>query len=62
MNAVLYVTLEVVRIVEILARPLMPTSAAKVLDALGQTEGPALPFEAIGTPIISGTIAGSPYV
>ncbi|BAS17482.1 methionine--tRNA ligase [Arthrobacter sp. Hiyo8] len=39
MNTVLYVTLEVVRIVAILAQPVMPTSAAKLLEVLGQPDG-----------------------
>ncbi|MFC7448709.1 methionine--tRNA ligase [Rhodococcus daqingensis] len=36
MATVLYVTLEVVRIVGILVQPVMPDSAAKILDLLGQ--------------------------
>ncbi|GLK67466.1 methionine--tRNA ligase [Hansschlegelia plantiphila] len=38
MATVLYVTLEVLRSVSILVQPFMPTSAAKLLDALGVAE------------------------
>ena len=41
MNTVLYVTLEVLRIVAILAQPVTPAAAAAILDTLGQPEGPA---------------------
>ncbi|HEY1156533.1 MAG TPA: methionine--tRNA ligase, partial [Arthrobacter sp.] len=55
MNTVLYVTLEVLRIVAILAQPVMPNATAKLLDALGQPEGDARLFTAISTPIVPGT-------
>ena len=55
MNTVLYVTLEVVRIVAILAQPVMPSSSAKLLEVLGQPEGPARLFTAIAAPIQPGT-------
>ena len=43
MATVLYTTLEVVRIVGILVQPVMPGSAAKILDLLGQgVRGPRL--------------------
>lgn len=38
MKTILYVTAEIVRQVAILARPVMPSSADKFLDALGQAE------------------------
>lgn len=60
MNTVLYVTLEVVRIVAILAQPVMPRSSAKLLEVLGQPEGEARQFAAIGTPIVAGTELPAP--
>ncbi|MBJ8344062.1 methionine--tRNA ligase [Antrihabitans sp. YC2-6] len=54
MATVLYVTLEVVRIVGILVQPLMPGSGAKILDLLGQDEGKRQ-FADIATPIVAGT-------
>ena len=60
MNTVLYVTLEVVRIVAILTQPVMPTSAAQLLEALGQPEGLARQFAAIAAPIVPGTELPAP--
>jgi methionyl-tRNA synthetase len=60
MNTVLYVTLEVLRIVSILAQPVMPTATAAILDTLGQPEGAARQFEALGTPIAAGTELPAP--
>jgi methionyl-tRNA synthetase len=60
MNTVLYVTLEVVRIVAILAQPVMPSSSAKLLEVLGQPEGEARQFAAIATPIVAGTVLPAP--
>ncbi|MFF2344097.1 methionine--tRNA ligase [Pseudarthrobacter sp. NPDC058119] len=60
MNAVLYVTLEVLRIVAILAQPVMPGATAKLLDALGQPEGDARQFAATSTPIVPGTALPAP--
>ena len=40
-RTVLYVTLEVVRIAALLVQPVMPSSAAKLLDLLGQPESAA---------------------
>jgi len=51
MATVLYVTLEVVRIVAILVQPVMPGSAAKILDLLAQ-DGRA--FADIATPLVPG--------
>ena len=47
METILYVTAEVVRQVAILAQAVMPDSAAKLLDLLGQGEG-ARSFAALG--------------
>jgi methionyl-tRNA synthetase len=60
MNTVLYVTLEVLRIVAILAQPVMPNATAKLLDALGQAEGEARQFAAIASPIVPGTALPAP--
>ena len=60
MNTVLYVTLEVLRIVSILAQPVMPNAAAALLDTLGQPEGDARQFAAITTPIVAGTALPAP--
>jgi methionyl-tRNA synthetase len=60
MNTVLYVTLEVLRIVAILAQPVMPNATAKLLDALGQADGDARQFTAIATPIVPGTALPAP--
>jgi len=60
MNTVLYVTLEVLRIVAILAQPVMPTATAAILHTLGQPEGEARQFTALGTPIVAGTELPAP--
>ncbi len=60
MNTVLYVTLEVLRIVAILAQPVMPTATAAILDTLGQPEGPAREFAALSEPIVAGTVLPAP--
>ncbi len=60
MNTVLYVTLEVLRTVAILAQPVMPTATAALLGTLGQPEGEARRFSAIGTPIAAGTELPAP--
>ena len=60
MNTVLYVTLEVLRIVAILIQPVMPGSAAKLLTVLGQDDGAARQFSAIGTPLVPGTALPAP--
>ncbi|MFC6014153.1 methionine--tRNA ligase [Nocardia lasii] len=51
MTTVLYVTLEVVRIVAILVQPVMPGSAAKILDLLAQENRT---FADIATPLAPG--------
>ncbi len=51
MATVLYVTLEVLRIVGILVQPVMPTAAARILELLGD---PAHEFTDIGTRIVPG--------
>jgi methionyl-tRNA synthetase len=60
MQTVLYVTLEVLRIVSILAQPVMPTATAALLGYLGQPEGSAWEFSAISTPIVAGTDLPAP--
>jgi methionyl-tRNA synthetase len=63
MNTVLYVTLEVVRIVAILVQPVMPGSAAKLLEVLGQgtaDDDASRQFAAIGTPLVPGTPLPAP--
>ncbi|ORI27101.1 methionine--tRNA ligase [Rhodococcus sp. 1168] len=51
MATVLYVTMEVLRIVGILVQPIMPDSAARILELLGS---PAREFSDIGTRILAG--------
>jgi methionyl-tRNA synthetase len=60
MNTVLYVTLEVLRIVAILAQPVMPTATAAILETLGQPEGEARQFAAIAEPIAAGPVLPAP--
>jgi methionyl-tRNA synthetase len=59
MATVLYVTAEVVRQVALLVQPVMPSSAAKLLDALGQP-AEARSFAAFATPIAAGTTLPPP--
>ncbi|MEU7763947.1 methionine--tRNA ligase [Nocardia sp. NPDC049190] len=54
---VLYVTLEVLRIVAILVQPVMPGSASRILDQLGQQN---LTFADIATPIVPGVALPAP--
>ncbi len=58
-RTVLYTTMEVVRVAALLSQPVMPESAAKLLDLLGQPEG-ARSFAAIGTPLAPGTRLPAP--
>ncbi|MCQ1985170.1 methionine--tRNA ligase [Arthrobacter sp. zg-Y844] len=60
MNTVLYVTLEVLRIVAILIQPVMPESASKLLTVLGQDDDAARQFSAIGAPLVPGTQLPAP--
>jgi methionyl-tRNA synthetase len=60
MQTVLYVTLEVLRIVAILAQPVMPSAMAKLLGSLGQPEGEARQFTAVPMPIAAGTDLPAP--
>ncbi|GAA5229380.1 methionine--tRNA ligase [Arthrobacter cryoconiti] len=63
METVLYVTLEVLRIVSILIQPVMPDAAAKLLTVLGQGESSdesVRQFAAIGTPLVPGTVLPAP--
>ncbi|MET9485934.1 methionine--tRNA ligase [Nocardia sp. NPDC006630] len=56
---ILYVTMEVLRIVTILVQPVIPASAEKILDLLGQT---GRTFADIATPIQPGTALPEPEV
>ena len=56
---VLYTTCEVVRIAALLIQPVMPESAGKLLDLLGQPEDERT-FTAIDTPLAPGTALPSP--
>lgn len=58
-ETVLYTTLEAVRIAALLVQPVMPESAAKLLDLLGQPAD-ARQFTAIGTRIAPGTALPKP--
>ncbi|MDR3497328.1 MAG: methionine--tRNA ligase [Ancalomicrobiaceae bacterium] len=60
MQTVLWLTAEILRIVGILAQPAIPTSAAALLTALGQAEGAARTFAALGTRIAAGTQLPAP--
>jgi methionyl-tRNA synthetase len=57
METVLYVLAEVIRHIAIYIQPLMPDSACKILDQLGQTERD---FDALKTPLKSGTPLAEP--
>ncbi|MFF0816007.1 methionine--tRNA ligase [Rhodococcus sp. NPDC003318] len=59
MATVLYVTLEVVRIVGILVQPVMPDAADKILSVLGQA-AENRQFSDLGTRIVAGTPLPAP--
>src|SRR6201997_5146416 len=56
---VLYTTCEVVRIAALLVQPVMPESAGKLLDLLGQPEDRRT-FAAVATRLLPGTVLPSP--
>jgi methionyl-tRNA synthetase len=56
---VLYTTLETVRIAALLVQPVMPDSAATLLDLLGQ-DADARSFAAVGTRLQPGTALPKP--
>ncbi|HEX5143610.1 MAG TPA: methionine--tRNA ligase, partial [Mycobacterium sp.] len=58
-GTVLYTTLEAVRIAALLVQPVMPTSAAKLLDLLGQPMD-ARHFAAVGLRLAPGTTLPAP--
>jgi methionyl-tRNA synthetase len=58
-GTVLYTTLEAVRIAALLIQPVMPESAAKLLDLLGQPADQR-DFSAIGTRLAVGTVLPKP--
>ncbi|MBP0574540.1 methionine--tRNA ligase, partial [Mycobacterium tuberculosis] len=59
METVLWVTLELLRKVGLLVQPVMPASAAKLLDLLGQGDA-ARSFAAFGAAIATGTALPAP--
>ncbi|MCV7191931.1 methionine--tRNA ligase [Mycolicibacterium brumae] len=58
-RTVLYTTMEVVRIAALLTSPVMPTSADKLLDLLGQDDTKR-DFAALGTRLVPGTTLPEP--
>jgi methionyl-tRNA synthetase len=58
-RTVLYTTLEVVRIGTLLSQPVMPGSAGRLLDLLGQAEDQRA-FQAIGKRLVPGTALPAP--
>jgi methionyl-tRNA synthetase len=58
-GTVLYTTLEVVRIAALLVQPVMPTSAGKLLDLLGQPDDQRT-FAAVATRLAPGTTLPKP--
>ena len=58
-RTVLYTTMEVVRVAALLVQPVMPESAAKLLDLLGQPDDQRT-FAAIGTRLAPGTALPAP--
>ena len=54
MEAVLYVTADVVRMIAIMAQPVMPAAMGKMLDMLG-VPGEYRDFAHIGTALVPGT-------
>lgn len=58
-RTVLYVTCEAVRIAALLIQPVMPKSAAKLLDLLGQPNDQRT-FAALGTRLVPGTALPAP--
>ncbi|GAA1341061.1 methionine--tRNA ligase [Arthrobacter roseus] len=54
MNTVLYVTMEVLRVVALLIQPVMPGGADKLLHVLGQADDDARTFSSLGTPLVPG--------
>jgi len=58
-RTVLYTTCEAVRIAALLVQPVMPESAAKLLDLLGQAEDQRA-FTAIGARLVPGTVLPPP--
>ncbi|WP_405485897.1 methionine--tRNA ligase [Nocardia sp. NBC_00511] len=58
-GTILYVTMEVLRIVSILVQPVIPGSAGRILDLLGQTDRN---FTDIATPLVAGTALPEPEV
>jgi methionyl-tRNA synthetase len=55
----LYTTCEAVRIAALLVQSVMPDSASKLLDLLGQTENQRA-FNAVGVRLVPGTVLPPP--
>jgi methionyl-tRNA synthetase len=58
-RTVLYTTLEAVRVAAVLVQPVMPDSAAALLDLLGQPPGQR-DFSCLGVPLSPGTELPAP--
>ncbi len=58
-RTVLYTTMEVVRVAALLSQPVMPDSAGKLLDLLGQPDDQRT-FAAVGTRLAPGTALPAP--
>ena len=58
-RTVLYTTLEAVRVAAVLVQPVMPASAARLLDLLGRAEGQR-DFAALGVRLTPGTVLPAP--
>ncbi|OBK44527.1 methionine--tRNA ligase [Mycobacterium sp. 1081908.1] len=58
-RTVLYITCEVVRIAALLVQPVMPDSAGRLLDLLGQ-DADRRAFSAVGTRLVAGTALPPP--
>lgn len=59
LRTTLYITCEVVRIAALLVQPIMPESAGKMLDLLGQTDDQRT-FTAVGVRLAPGTVLPTP--
>ncbi|MFE6860300.1 methionine--tRNA ligase [Nocardia sp. NPDC057668] len=58
-GTILYVTMEVLRIVTLLVQPVIPAAAGRILDLLGQTDRD---FAAVATPLTPGLALPEPEV
>jgi methionyl-tRNA synthetase len=58
-DAILHLTIEAIRRIAIMARWAIPDGADRLLDLLGQDAG-ARDFEALGVPVVAGTVLPAP--